>query len=133
MSFALSKHFALPTPEASQKKQTSNPYLLDILAGHLVGRPVVKLWTVRSAACGPARRTGVGRPSICQPRTLRATSAAGAVATGARATGRRPPGVRAAAPGAGAGFVACFHRPITPFMGPSTPTRPQLVSWTTIY
>ena len=38
--------------------------------------------------------------------------------------GRRPPGVRAAVPGAGAGFVACAHRPITPFMGPSPRPAP---------
>ena len=45
---------------------------------------------VRSAACGPARRTVAGRPSICQPpRTMSAAS--GAAATGARASvGGRP-------------------------------------------
>ena len=38
--------------------------------------------------------------------------------------GRRPPGVRAAAPGAGAGFFACAHRPITRFYGTLDPDPP---------
>ena len=40
---------------------------------------------------------------------------------------------RAAAPGDGAGSCAVSHRPITPFMGPSTQTSPQLELWTIIY
>ena len=40
--------------------------------------------------------------------------------------GRRPPSVRAAAPGDGAGSVACAHRPITPLMPPSPRPRPAL-------
>ena len=45
----------------------------------------VKNSTVRSAACGPARLTVAGRPSICQPPDT--TRASGAAATGARAPG----------------------------------------------
>ena len=70
----------------------------------------VKNSTVRSAACGPARRMVAGRPSICQPPDR--TSASGAAATGARASG----GGRADALVGGVGCGIRLNRNITSFM-----------------
>ena len=60
----------------------------------------VKNSTVRSAACGPARRIVAGRPSICQPPDT--TSAAGAADTGTRASGG---GAKASGASGGVGRV----------------------------
>ena len=86
------------SPRASHQvknRVTAAPY-----AARVCGLRIwaVKNSTVRSAACGPARRTMSGRPSICQPPGR--TSAAGGAATGARASG----GGRAGACG-GVGWV----------------------------
>ena len=55
--------------------------------------------TVRSAACGPARRIVAGRPSICQPPGK--MSASGDAATSARVA----VGGRAGAGGGGVSWV----------------------------
>ena len=74
------------SPRASH--QVKNRVTAAAYAARVCGLRVwaVKNSTVRSAACGPARRMVAGRPSICQPPGR--TSAADGAAIGARAGAR---------------------------------------------
>ena len=90
---------------AAIRHQVKNRVTAAAYAARVCG---LRIWavtnsTVRSAACGAARLTVAGRPSICQPPDT--TSASGATATGARA------------PGAGRLFWAL--RPLVPARAPS--------------
>ena len=90
---------------AAIRHQVKNRVTAAAYAARVCG---LRIWavtnsTVRSAACGPARRMVAGRPSICHPPDR--TSASGAAATGARAPG--------------AGRPVCAPWPPVPARGPS--------------
>ena len=86
-------------------------------------RPAGRGWSCRACDSAGASRAGQDAPA---PRGAGGGVTAGGPVLVRAGAGLRPPGVRAAAPGAGAGSVACARRPITRFMGPSprpAPTR----------
>ena len=132
---AIGEIYASASPRASH--QVKNRVTAAAYAARVCGLRIwaVKNSTVRSAACGPARLTVAGRPSICQPPDT--TSASGATATGARATGSgRPVSAACGLPVLAGGVRRPWH-PTSPSHNPlyatHPPPRPQLVSWTTIY